>query len=156
MIEQLSEIQARVHGMREALLNEGSVMPDECVITRLDAKKKVLWYLDLLAGAIAGAHRHMSNIEDDDIFSGAEKEAMQQQIIDRLQQELEWLPAAIKDCFYCLGTHFKELDRHELQPPLPGHTQENLSEKQLIVSETLAQLELLEREVDDIWGVLTS
>jgi hypothetical protein len=31
--------------MREAHLEESSVMPDEFVITRLEAEKKILWYL---------------------------------------------------------------------------------------------------------------
>lgn len=43
MIEPLLAIQTRVHGMRNTLLTEGSVIPDEGVFTRLDAKKKVLW-----------------------------------------------------------------------------------------------------------------
>jgi hypothetical protein len=93
IIEQISEIQAHVHGMREVHLEESSVMPDEFSITRLEAKKKVHWYLGLLAAAVAGAHRHMSNFEQDEIFSATEKELVQLHIIDRLHQELKWLPA---------------------------------------------------------------
>lgn len=50
MIEQLSQIQTRIENMRGAVLTEGSMMPEEnYIITSLNAKKKILWYLDLLA-----------------------------------------------------------------------------------------------------------
>jgi hypothetical protein len=50
MIEILSEMQARIHTMRDGVLKEGSVMPEEdYIIASLDAKKKILWYQDLLA-----------------------------------------------------------------------------------------------------------
>ena len=74
MIEALSQIQARVRGMREALVKDGSVMHKKCLVTRIEAKKQVIWYLDCFAAAIAGAHWHMFNMEmEDDIFSRIEK-----------------------------------------------------------------------------------
>ena len=154
MIETLSQIQDRVDGMREALIKEGSVMPDECVITRLEAKKKVIRYLDLMAAAIAGAHRHMINVQHDDIFNEAEKDEITQRIVERLQKELGMLPPVIRDFFYCLGNHFKDLDADVLRLPLHVRTREKLSEKRQIVEQTLAQLEFLDREMDDIRSIL--
>jgi hypothetical protein len=49
--------------------------------------------LSPVAAAVAGVHRHMSNFEQDETFSATEKELMQLQIIDRVHQELKWLPA---------------------------------------------------------------
>ena len=155
MIEQLSEMQTRLHHMRDALLKEDSVMPEEeYIITDLEAKKKVLWYLDCVAAAVAGAHRHLSNMEHDDILSATERVERQKQIIERLNHDLGWLPVTIKDWSYCLHKHFEKYEADELPLPLTGHTREDLSERRQRVSETLDQLELLDREVDDMLGML--
>ena len=58
------------------------------------------------------------------------------------------LPVTIKDWSDCLHKHF------ELPPPPDGLTREDVVERRQRVSETLDQLELLDREVDDMLGAL--
>lgn len=152
MIEELSQMQARIDDMRDGVLKEGSVMPEEgCIITSLAAKKKVLLHLDRLAAAVAGAHRHMSNVERDDFWSATDKEEIQKQIIKRLRQNLGGLPVTIKDYVYCLHKHF---EANQLPRPPFELTREEVAERRQEVSEILDQLELLEREVDDMLPML--
>jgi hypothetical protein len=162
MIEQLSQMQARIQKMRDALLKEGSVLPDEeSIITSLDAKKKVLWYLDLLAAAVAGAHRHLSNMEHDDIFSATEKEGMQKQIIERLRHDLGATLAIVKsldlqDLRY-LEMDFMEAEArkaNEWQPPLNGPTHEDALKERQIHSETFGQLWMVRNQVADMLQML--
>ena len=151
MIEELAKVQTLVHRMREVVLNEDRVNAvEECFITHLEVKKKALWYLDLLAAAVAGAHRHISNFEHDDVFSGTEKDEMQKKIIDRLQQEYEVLLAAIKYHFYKSVTDFECFEAYDFPPPLDRCTQEDLSEKREIIKETFDTLVLLNEDVDDL------
>ena len=139
MIEILSEMQNRIHTMRDGVLKEGSVMPEENYITAsLDAKKKILWYLDLLAAAVVGAHWHMSAIEHDDFLSATDKEEIQQQIVKRLRQDLGWLPGTIRNLEYCVDEHAEEYEAGELQ----------------IHCETHARLDLLDQEVRDMFHAL--
>jgi hypothetical protein len=79
---------------------------------------------------------------------------MTQRIVERLQKELGMLQPVINDFFYCSGNHFKDLDADVLRRPLHVCTREKLSEKRQIVEEILAQLGLLDRELDDIHGLL--
>ena len=146
-IEKLSWIQTFVQRMREALIKEGSVKPGERVITRIEAKKNVIWILDLLAAAITGAHQHMISVQHDDIFNKKEKGEMTEKIVRRFEKELGILPPLIKDYFYCLGKHFEDLDADIPRLPFNAGTREKLSEQGHIVEETLAQLELLDREM---------
>ena len=139
MIETCVQMQARVQNMRDALLTEGSVVPEEgYVITSLETKKKVLWYLDRVAAAVAGAHRHLSNMEHDDLLSATEKAERQEQIIERLGHELGWLPCTIRDLEYCMDEHAEEYEAWELQ----------------IHGQTLEQLNLLDQKVCDMFHAL--
>ena len=99
MIDDIEELQARLQGMREALLQE-DVYPeeeDDYLVTSPEATKKVLWYLDLFASAVAGAHQHISNMMRDDIYSESEKDELKKTIAKRLENELGVLPDVIKD-----------------------------------------------------------
>lgn len=94
-----------------------------------------------------------ANVVHDDCFSEAEKDEMIQKILERLRKELGVLPPVIKDYFYCLGKHFERLDGYDRWPSINGFTREALADilvKRQIVRETLTQLELLDREVDEI------
>src|SRR5262245_17768046 len=112
MREQLEEVQDFIDYityMREALLKDGSVSPDEeeSVITHIEAKKQVLKYLDFFAGALAGAHLRLSLWENDPIFTEPEKNEMTSKVIEDLGKEFDVLTPAIKDYYYCLGRHFR-------------------------------------------------
>jgi hypothetical protein len=157
MIEELELAQFRVSSMRQSLLEEGTVYPvdREGPISGYEAKKKVLWYLDILAAILAGAHRHIRNFMHDDIFSEGEKEDMQAKVIDKLRTDLvRLLPPILKDYFYCLGNHFDDLTSH--LPVSASHTclTENLEKKREVVKDIFTQLQLLDREVDFICGEL--
>ncbi len=72
----ITDVQMRLQEMRDALLQDGSVMStDDMIITSAEAKKKVLWHLDLLAAEVAGAQQHLANFQGHDIFSRPTKTA---------------------------------------------------------------------------------
>ena len=93
-------------------------------------------------------------MEHDDFLSATDKEEIQKQIIERLNHDLGWLPVTIKDYVYCLHKHFEEYEADALSPPPNGLTREDVAERRKTVSEILDQLELLDREVDDMLGML--
>jgi hypothetical protein len=156
MIHQLEDAKLHIISMRQALLEDGSVNPmaDEPTISHTEAKKKVLKYLDLFAAALAAAHFRRTILETDCIFDQLEKDAMTKEIMESLRKELDVLSPAIKDYFFCLGKHFEIPLRPTPRPSGCQFTLEELTEKRQIVRETLSQLELLQREMDDLLGEL--
>jgi hypothetical protein len=158
MIEQLSEMQIRIHTLREPVLNEGSVTSvKKDRITIPEVKIEVLWHLDRLAAAVAGARWHMSTVEHDDSFKRTDKERMRTRIVEILHQDLGWLPATVKDLdLQDLSTWdlLEHRDADERQPPLNGHAREDALKEQQIVSETFHQLAMLKDEVADMLQML--
>jgi hypothetical protein len=146
MIEPLSQMQVRLQTMRDIVLEESSVMPrKKCSGPSLDAKKMRLRHFARVAAAVTGAYCHMSYVEHVDLFSAKEKERMRKQIIKRLHQDLKWLRDKILEFWICL-----RLERYEAEE-LP---REEVAERRQALSETLDQLEVLNREVDEMWGEL--
>ena len=159
MIEQLSQIQARIHTMREAVLKEGSVAPMKTDrITIPDVTTDVLWYLDRVAATVVGAHWHMSTVTHDTFLSATVKNQMHTRIIECLKEDLQWLPVIVRD-LDLQDLRNDELDlleteADELQPPLNGHTYEDVLMQRNIVGETLHQLTFLHHEVADMLKML--
>jgi hypothetical protein len=160
MIEQLAQMQARLQNMRDTVLKEGSVVPGEksCIINIPEVKVNVLWYLDLLAATVAGAHWHMSTVEHDDSLSATDKEWMQTQIPKVLHQNLLWLPAKVKslrmDIDGDLQMEIRGVDTSKLHSLRNGRTREEVSRDLKIEYETFYQLSILKGEVADMLQML--
>jgi hypothetical protein len=146
MIQQLKDAQIRISNMRELLIQEGRVVGDKAAIRTIEAKKRVLKYLDMFASGLAGAHLCISRWEKDDIFSLSERNEMNRQMIHRLEKHPHEVFA------YCLRDQFEEL--YGIKGPDSRFIKEESVEKRQIVQETLDRLELLQSELIDILDLL--
>jgi hypothetical protein len=146
----LADVHMLLQGMREALLQDGSVMEtDDTINVCVEAKKKVLWPLDLLTAEVAGAEQHIANFQGDDIFSSAEKKRMEQDVVKVLKEKL-MLEDLIKDYSYCLRRHFQHLD-DENYPVVFGDGPRDIQlERRHVVREILTQVELIDSELEDL------
>lgn len=162
MIDQLSQMQARILTMRDALLKEDSVIPSKTErITIPEVKITVLWYLDCHAAAVAGALWHMKTVKHDDFLSVTDKAWMQTRIATDWLGTLDWFSCVVKDFDY-QDLHNLELDFMEAQaetanewrPPLDERKREEVVRQRTIVSETYSQLSMVKREVAEKFQTL--
>lgn len=159
MIEHLSQMQTRLQTMRNAVLTEGTVMPSkDDRITIPEVRGEVLWYLDLLAAAVVGAHWHMGTIAHDELLSVTDKEQTQSRILEILRRDLGETLLIVKTLDYqdirYLEMDVMEAEANKRQPPLNGHTRQAVSKKRQIHIETFNQLWMVRDEVADMWDAL--
>jgi hypothetical protein len=146
----LADVQMLLQAMREALLQDGSVMQiDDTINVSVDAKKKVLWHLDLLTAEVAGAQQHITSFQGDDIFTSAEKNRMEEDVIKGLKEKL-MLEDLIKDYSYCLRRHFQHLEDEDYPVRYGDNPREVQLEKRDVVREVLTQVELIDSELEDL------
>ena len=135
--------------MREAFIEEGTVTSEnETITTMLEAKKKVLWHLDQLAAHVAGAQQHIANFQADDIFSPADKDRMEEEIIEGLRKKL-MLEEVIKDYSYYLRRHFQHLVDDDYPVVFGDDPRDIALEKRQVIHEVLRQVEFIDRELED-------
>jgi hypothetical protein len=145
----IADVATCIQEMREAFLEEGTVTSeDDTVTTRAEAKKKVLWHLDEVAGDVARARQHISNFQADDIFSPADKDRMEEEIIAGLRKKL-MLEEVIKDYSYCLHRHFQHLVDDNYPVTFGDEPREIQLEKRQVIHEVLRQVEFIDRELED-------
>jgi hypothetical protein len=152
----ISDVAMYLQSLRETLVQDGSVnLIDDATITRVEAKKKVLWHLDVLAGELAAAEKHIAMFQNDDIFSPAEKERMENEILEGLKKKLG-LEEVIKDYSYCLRRHFQHLVDDDYPVVFGDDPREVKLERRQVINETLTQLELIDRDLGELLSGLCS
>jgi hypothetical protein len=145
-----SDVADYLQSLRERLLQDGEVnLIDDTTITRVEAKKKVLWHLGVLAAELAGAEKHIALFQNDNIFTQAEKDRMENEILDGLKKKLR-LEEVIKDYSYCLRRHFQHLVDDDYPVVFGDDTREVKLERRKVIYETLTQLELIARDLDEL------
>jgi hypothetical protein len=145
----IADVATCIQELREGFVQEGTVTSEDDTTTiRVEVKKKVLWHLDQLAADVAGAQRHVSNFQADDIFSPADKDRMEKEIIEGLRNKL-MLEDVIKDYSYCLRRHFQHLLDGDYPVRFGVEARDIQLEKRQIIHEVLRQVEFLDRELED-------
>jgi hypothetical protein len=145
----IGDVATGIQEMREAFVEESTVTSeDDTVTTTLEAKKKVLWHLDQLAAHVAGAQQHIANFQADDMFSPADKDRMEEEIIEELRKKL-MLEDVIKNYSYCLRRHFQHLIDDDYPVTFRDEPREIQLEKRQVIHEVLRQVEFIDRELED-------
>lgn len=109
----------------------------------------MLWHLDLLAAEVAGAEKHIANFQADAIFDQADKDRMERKILTALKKKL-MLEDVIKDYSYCLRRHFQHLDDEDYPMEFGDDPREIQLERRQVIQEVVRQVELIDRELDDL------
>ena len=145
----IADVATGIQELREAFLQEGTVTSEDDTITiTLEAKKKVLWHLDQLAAHVAGAQQHIANFQADDIFTPADKDRMEEEIIEGLRKKL-MLEELIKEYSYCLRRHFQHLIDDDYPVTFRDEPRKIQLEKRQVIHEVLSQVELIDRELEE-------
>jgi hypothetical protein len=142
----ISDVADYLQSLRERLLQDGEInLIDDTTITRLEAKKKVLWHVDLLAAELAAAEKHIALFQNDTIFSQAEKDRMENGILEGLKEKLR-LEEEIKDYSYCLRRHFQHLIDEDYPVVFGEDSRDVKLGRRQVIHETLTHLELIARD----------
>jgi hypothetical protein len=154
MIDLIEELERRLNEMIESLHAKSSVNPWEGrEVTHPEAKKNIQWYLYSFLGAVMGARLHLARVQEDATYTAADRCVVRSRIWDRLEPEFVILEEDIKNYRECQERELMAVYAIEAKPSSDEATKQPApaqGDRQRILTETLAQLRLLEQEIYEL------
>ena len=152
MMHIIDDLQSRLFEMIESLRTNHTVCPAEGVGHISDlAKINVLWYLDSLVSAVAGARLHLGRAEAYDTLWDIDKTEARARMAKRLVQELGALKSAVSHHDYCRQHHCIVLETVDLEfagEDIASRDTAFMKARRQYVTETLGELRLIDQALE--------